>query len=101
MHKQRFYQETRQCWEKLKNVDDVTTVVASQMFSLACACEGEDVYAQELKIDGYEMGKRLGIFESRRDRTVGLTDPPDVYRWKAHAAWGVYNWLRSVKFTET
>lgn len=78
------------------DIDDATTVAACQLFSLACACEGEDVYAQKLKADGYEMGKRLGFYEPSSNRSIGIHDPSDLYRWKAHIAWGVYNWMRSV-----
>lgn len=83
-------------WEELRDVDDLTTTAAAQLLSLACACEGEDAIAQDLKVTGYGMAQRLGLFN-----TSAVNDPmasgefsAPLQRWRAHVAWGVYNWLR-------
>lgn len=88
-----FYQASQDLWLEVRDVDDVRTVAASQIFSLACACEGNDGLAQDLKKDGYEMGVRLGLVVPPK---AASPEPFDVQRWKAHVAWGVYNWLREV-----
>lgn len=75
----------------------MTSVAACQLFSLACACECDDAYAQELKTDGYEMGKRLGFADPSSNGPITTPDQLDAHRWKAHIAWGEYNWLRSVR----
>lgn len=49
-------------WGEVRDVDDATSAVAAQLLSLACACEGEDALAQDLRDAGYEMCKRLGLF---------------------------------------
>ena len=81
-------------WLDVRDVDDTRTVAATQLFSLACACEGNDGLAQELKMEGYDMGIRLGLFEVYRESPTASPEARNLQRWKAHVAWGVYNWLR-------
>ena len=64
--------------------------------SLACACEGEDTTAKDLSDGGYGMGKRLGLFSSPDQGHVAAIGGYSALsrRWRAHVAWGIYNWLR-------
>lgn len=85
----------------MRDVDDATTAVAAQLLSLACACEGEDALAHDLSDAGYEMCKRLGLFSAPAAQSAPVAvggHSARSRRWRAHIAWGVYNWLRQVPY---
>ena len=101
------FRAANELWTEVRDVDDATTAVAAQLLSLACACEGEDALAQHLSDAGYEMCKRLGLFSPLAARSAQSASlAPDAVgdhsalsrRWRAHIAWGVYNWLRQVPY---
>ena len=101
------FRAANELWTEVREVDDATTAVAAQLLSLACACEGEDALAQDLSDAGYEMCKRLGLFSPPAAQSAqGASLAPVVVgdhsalsrRWRAHIAWGIYNWLRQVPY---
>jgi hypothetical protein len=100
--KSKCFSAANDLWKEARDVDDATTAVAAQLLSLACACEGEDALAQDLSDAGYEMCKRLGLFSAPAAESASLRPVPAgghsarSRRWRAHIAWGVYNWLRQV-----
>lgn len=98
------FRAANELWTEVRDVDDATTAVAAQLLSLACACEGEDALAQDLSNAGYEMCKRLGLLSPSAAQSASST-PVTVgdhsalsRRWRAHIAWGIYNWLRQVPY---
>lgn len=96
--KSQCFRAANNLWSEVRDMDDATTAVAAQLLSLACACEGEDALAQDLSDAGYEMCKRLGLFSAPAAQSASLVGGHSARsrRWRAHIAWGVYNWLRQV-----
>lgn len=98
------FRAANELWTEVRDVDDVKTAVAAQLLSLACACEGEDALAQHLSDAGYKMCKRLGLLsppaaQSASSIPVAVGDHSALSRrWRAHIAWGIYNWLRQVPY---
>ena len=90
------FRAANELWTEVRDVDGVTTAVAAQLLSLACACEGEDALAQDLSDAGYEMCKRLGLFSAPAAQSAVGGHSALSRRWRAHIAWGIYNWLRQV-----
>jgi hypothetical protein len=94
--KSRFFRAVTGLWREIQNIDDTTTVAAAHVLSLACACEGDDALAQELSNAGYEMSKRLSLFGAQDGHVAAGFESNEMRRWRAHVAWGEYNWLRQV-----
>jgi hypothetical protein len=94
--KSRFFRAVTDLWRDFQNVDDSSTVAAAHILSLACACEGDDALAQELSNAGYEMSKRLSLFDAQDGHVAAGSESVEMRRWRAHVAWGEYNWLRHV-----
>ena len=95
--KSAFFQAAIDLWNTVQDLDDVTTVAGTQILSLACACEGDDDLAKSVRNGGYEMSMRLGLFNPPGDSIVDGAESAKSCRWRAHVAWGEYNWLRQVK----
>jgi hypothetical protein len=94
--KSKFFRVATDLWREVQYIDDTTTIAATQILSLACACEGDDTLAQELSSAGYEMSKRLGLFGAQDNHVTVESESVESRRWRAHVAWGEYNWLRQV-----
>lgn len=94
--KSAFFQAAIEVWNAVQDVDDVTTVAGTQILSLACACEGDDDLAKSVRNGGYAMSMRLGLFNPPGDSIADGAEPAKSFRWRAHVAWGEYNWLRQV-----
>jgi hypothetical protein len=94
--KSRFFCAVTSLWKEVQDIDDTTTVAAAHILSLACACEGDDALAQELSNAGYEMSKRLSVFDVQDSHVAAGSESIEMRRWRSHFAWGEYNWLRQV-----
>ncbi|RYC81304.1 hypothetical protein BFJ63_vAg15801 [Fusarium oxysporum f. sp. narcissi] len=76
--------------------DDLVTLAAINIFSLACFFHGNDKLAKELLAAGRHMGRRLGLYDVPLDSPSSLAFqelPDDLVRMTAHVAWSTYNWL--------
>jgi hypothetical protein len=76
--------------------DDLVTLAAINIFSLACFFHGNDKLAKELLAAGRRMGRRLGLYGVPLDSPSSLAFqelPDDLVRMTAHVAWSTYNWL--------
>ncbi|KAM0713464.1 hypothetical protein Q7P37_010426 [Cladosporium fusiforme] len=91
--KSEFFRAANALWQDVRSVDDVSTVAGSQIFCLACSCEGYDVLAEDLKHAGYEMAIRLGLLGCPSMQQAASHESEKQHRSRCHTAWGVYNWL--------
>lgn len=89
-----FFREAFRIWYEVCGDDNILTVAASQLLSLACACEGDDVSAQSLNDAGYQMGERLGLLGGTRGPERTSQGSLAHLRSRAQVAWGLFNWLR-------
>ncbi|KAM0717809.1 hypothetical protein Q7P37_006141 [Cladosporium fusiforme] len=92
--KTEFYQEAYHQWCKVSGEDNLQTVAACLILSLAHACEGDDVRSSTFTATAIEMGKRLGLFGPVAEYGAGDQLSPERRRSRAYAAWGTYSYLK-------
>ncbi|KAG7421801.1 hypothetical protein Forpe1208_v000184 [Fusarium oxysporum f. sp. rapae] len=90
------FREAERLFRAEGSSDDLVTLAAINIFSLACFFHGNDKLAKELLAAGRHMGKRLGLYGVPLDSPSSLAFqelPDDLVRMTAHVAWSTYNWL--------
>ncbi|KAF9775291.1 hypothetical protein IL306_006615 [Fusarium sp. DS 682] len=91
-----FFREAERLFRAEGSSDDLVTLAAINIFSLACFFHGNDKLAKELLNAGRHMGKRLGLYGVPLDSPSCLAFQElldDLIRMTAHIAWSTYNWL--------
>ncbi|KAF5542980.1 conidial development fluffy [Fusarium mexicanum] len=90
------FREAERLFRAEGSSDDLVTLAAINIFSLACFFHGDDKLARELLAAGRHMGKRLGLYGAPLNSPSSLAFqdlPDDVIRMTAHVAWSTYNWM--------
>ncbi|KAF5628904.1 conidial development fluffy [Fusarium sp. NRRL 52700] len=90
------FREAERLFRAEGSSDDLVTLAAINIFSLACFFHGDDKLARELLAAGRHMGKRLGLYGAPLNSPSSLAFqelPDDVIRMTAHVAWSTYNWI--------
>lgn len=92
-----FLEEAERRWLRVKGMeDDVLTVAACMILSIALACDGKDGPSIEYKNAGIAIAERLSMFNTvpdPQDATSSEEPSANDYRAKSHIAWGAYNLL--------
>lgn len=80
----------------MSDADSTSTVAGCMLLSLALACDGLDTLSGVFRNRGHSMAKRLRLFDVVKspkevEQEEKLSSNERV--WRAHVAWGAYNWL--------
>ncbi|SCN82036.1 uncharacterized protein FFE2_04914 [Fusarium fujikuroi] len=91
-----FFREAERIFQAERSSDELVTLAAINIFSLATFVHGNDKMGKELLSSARHMGRRLGLYGQPLDSPSSLAFqelPDDLVRMTAHVAWSTYNWL--------
>lgn len=98
--KSALYGETLRLWEQERGADSINTVAAGMLVRLTCTINSNEDLGRSVINDIYHMSERL---ELRGPIKTDLDDYAKMdesdrrwFRARAHAAWGVFNFVTSV-----
>jgi hypothetical protein len=95
-----FFNEAMALLDQESSQNTITAMAALQLLSMAAATYGKDELGVRLLREGVGTGKRLGLFRTKGQPEINITE---TYRgddsWKkaaTYTTWGVFNWVSYV-----